>query len=214
MATTTILGTDYTTSATGLYNLLNGSDYFSSVTIESGVITCYDGTTALLMIQSTASPLRITITTKYGFTRTFTLASRYFYAAYTCSGGITLGCDNNLVPAFTITKDADGTTTLIYTESLTIAGANSTNNVFVINTNTTTPTLTNAYNIAVTPGGHGDFIKTVLAPFVINGNDGDSTSDVLQIISAQFTMTGNYDRTWVIDGVNYWSNGLWVVKDE
>lgn len=210
------LGSSYATSAQGLYDFLTSNavpKYFDNVVNDNGTITCYVGNIAFLIIQSTASPLKITVTTKWGFTRQFTLNSRYFMTAYLCSKGITLAVDNNYAPAFTICKDVSGNTTLVYCEALNIASVGNTSNVWSINVNTTSPVLQNAYQ-TVTVAGRGDFIKTVLAPILVNGNDGDYIDDVRLIITAQFTMTGNYLRTWVIDGVDYFSNGLWVVKDE
>lgn len=211
------LGSDYTTSAAGLYDLLTSiavPDYFTSVVNDSGTIKCYVDNVLLLAIRSTVSPLQITITTKWGFIRTFNCASnRYLQFAYTCKHGITLCCDNGLAPFLTICKDTNNNTTLVYTETNTIAAVGSSNSVFSVNANSTTPNLANAYQTVITPG-RGDFVKTVLAPILVNGNDGDYTDDVRLIVTAQFIMTGNYLRTWVIDGVDYFSNGLWVVKDE
>ena len=211
------LGSDYTTSASGLYNLLTEAavpDYFTSVVNDNGTIKCYVDSVLFLAIRSTVSPLQFTITTKWGFTRTFNgSSSRYLQTAYTCGHGISLCCDNNLAPFLTICKDANGNTTLIYTESVTIANVGGTNNLFSLNINSTSPTIANAYQTVTTPG-RGDFIKTVLSPILINGNDGDYTDDTKLIVSAQFTMSGNYLRTWVIDGRDYWSNGLWVILDE
>lgn len=216
MIQSTTLGTSYATSAQGLYDFLTANavpKYFSNVTLSSGVITCYVDDVAFLTITSTSTPLKVQVTTEWGFTRAFTLASRYFQTAYLCSGGITLACDNNLVPAFTICKDTAGNTTLVYCETLTVAGTGSTSNLWSINVNTTSPTIQNAYQ-TIAVAGRGDFVKTVLAPILVNGNDGDYVTDVQIILTAQFTMSGNYNRTWVIDGVNYFSNGLWVVSDE
>lgn len=211
------LGSDYATSAEGLYDLLSEvavPDYFTSVVNDSGTIKCYVNDVLLLAIRSTVSPLQFTITTKWGYTRTFSgSTNRYLQTAYTCGHGISLCADNNLVPFLTICKDANNNTTLIYTESITIASVGNANNLFTLNINSTTPTLANAYQTVTTPG-RGDFIKTVLSPILVNGNDGDYTEDAKLIVSAQFTMTGNYLRTWVIDGHDYWSNGLWVVLDE
>lgn len=211
------LGSDYTTSASGLYDLLTETavpDYFTSVVNDSGTIKCYVDNVLFLAVRSTVSPLQFTITTKWGVTRTFNgSSSRYLQTAYTCGHGISLCCDNNLAPFLTICKDANNNTTLIYTEALSIASVGSTNNLFSININSTSPTIANAYQTVATPG-RGDFIKTVLSPILINGNDGDYTDDTKLIVTAQFTMTGNYLRTWVIDGHDYWSNGLWVVLDE
>lgn len=225
MATVTTLGTDYTTSATGLYNFLSSNavpNYFSSVTNSSGTITCNvevteNGTTsevALLTIQSTASPLKITVRTRFGITHVLSISSRYFQTAYLCSGGITLCADNNLVPAFTITLDEDGMTTLIYNDTLTLStSTSSASKVYTINVDTTTPNLSNAYSYRLPYGGTGDFVKTALSPIVVNGNEGDVVSDTLFVANAQFTMTGNYNRIWVVDGVNYWCNGIWAVLD-
>lgn len=212
--TTTVLGTDYGTSATGLYNFLLENavpKYFTNVTFSEGTITCYVGDTPFLTIVSTTSPLSITVRTKYNYSQTFTIQNRWFRFAYKCTCGITLCADNDLPPMFTITRDENGLTTLITSSNLNTS-SNSTN-IFVINPNTTTQTLSNAYH-KISTAGSGDYVKTTLAPIVVNGADGDIVSDTLFIICAQFTMTGNYDRTWIIDGVHYWSNGLWVVKDE
>lgn len=211
------LGSDYTTSASGLYDLLTEAavpDYFTSVVNDGGTIKCYVDNVLFLAIRSTVSPLQFTITTKWGFTRTFNgSSSRYLQTAYTCGHGISLCCDNSLAPFLTICKDANNNTTLIYTESLSVASVGSTNNLFSLNINSTSPTIANAYQTVATPG-RGDFIKTVLSPILVNGNDGDYTDDTKLIVTAQFTMTGNYLRTWVIDGHDYWSNGLWVILDE
>jgi hypothetical protein len=211
------LGSDYTTSAAGLYDLLTSiavPDYFTSVVNDGGTIKCYVDNVLFLAIRSTVSPLQFTITSKWGFTRTFSgSTNRYLQTAYTCGHGISLCCDNNLAPFLTICKDANGNTTLIYTESATIASVGYTNNLFSLNINSTTPTIANAYQTVTTPG-RGDFIKTVLSPILVNGNDGDYTDNTKLIVTAQFTMSGNYLRTWVIDGHDYWSNGLWVVLDE
>lgn len=223
MAIETItLGNSYQESYAGLKSLFQtyGSAYFNNITYDDTnyAINCYItiGTDpaesmCLLRIVTKQSPLSITVTTKYGFTRTFTVASRYFQGAYVTSKGITLRADNNLIPAFTITKDKDGDTTLVYAENLTIAAVGSTSNIYTINVNTTTPVLQNAYQTLVTPS-RGDFVKTSLSPMLVNGDDGDYCEDLLLINAAQFAMTGNYARTWVIDNVDYWSNGLWVLK--
>ena len=211
------LGSDYTTSATGLYDLLSDiavPDYFTSVVNDNGTIKCYIDDVLFLSIRSTVTPLQFTVTTKWGFSRTFNgITNRYLQTAYTCEHGISLCCDNNLVPFFTICKDANNNTTLIYTETTTVSTTGVTNNLFTINVNTTTPNLSNAYQTVTTPG-RGDFVKTVLSPILVNGNDGDYTEDTKLIITEQFTMDGNYLRTWVINGHDYWSNGLWVVLDE
>ena len=216
MIQSTTLGSSYATSAQGLYDFLTANavpKYFSNVTLSNGVVTCYVDDVAFLAIQSTASPLRVTVTTKWGFTRQFALNNRYFMTAYLCSGGITLAVDNNYAPAFTICKDTAENTTLVYCEALNIVNVGNTNYMYSINVNTTSPTLTNAYQQVATPG-RGDFVKTVLAPILVNGNDADYVDDVQLIVTAQFTMYGNYNRTWIIDGKSYFSNGLWVVSDE
>ena len=224
MATVTTLGTDYSTSATALTTLLSNSGYFSSVSNSSGTITCKVnvtvGTTTtettLLTIVSSASPLQITISTRFGTTHAISKANRYFQTAYVCSGGITLCLDDSSVPAFTITKDENQKTTIIYNDGLTLNTSSNTavNKVYAVNVDTTTPNIsTTAFIYHVILGGTGDFVKSTLSPIVVNGNNGDVVSDTMLLSSAQFAMTGNYDRTYVINGVNYWSNGLWVVKD-
>lgn len=223
------LGSSYQESYNGLKELFQnyGDKYFNNIIYDDTnlAINCYitvggsdpedvPESICFLRIVTNQSPLSITITTKYGFTRTFTVNNRYFQAAYVVSGGITLRTDNGQAPSFTICKDKRRNTTLIYPESLSIAATvGSTTNVTSVNIHTSTPNLTNAYQTLVTPG-RGDLIRTSLSPILVNGDDGDYTEDVLLINAAQFTMTGNYARTWVIDEVNYFSNGLWVVKDD
>ena len=227
MITTLTLGSSYQESYAGLKEMFQtyGSTYFSNISYddENFAINCYITVPAsdpedpaesvcFLRIVTKQTPLSITVTTKYGVSRTFTVSTRYFRTAYIVSGGITLATDNNQAPSFTICKDKNGNTTLIYVENLNVSTtAGQTANVVSVNINTTTYTLTNKYQTVAIPGT-GDLVRTSLSPILVNGDDGDYTEDVLFINAAQFVMSGNYARTWVIDDVDYFSNGLWVVK--
>lgn len=221
------LGDSYQSSYEGLKTLFQtyGSAYFSNITYNDTdyAINCYISITSdpeepaesfcLLRIVTKQSPLSILISTKYGFEHSFTVASRYFQGAYVTDYGITLRADNNLIPAFSITKDKNGNTTLVYSKTLTISNVQSTTDIYSVNINTSTPNInSNGYQTFVTPG-KGDLVLTSLSPMIVNGDDGDYCENLLLINSAQFTMSGNYTRTWVIDDVDYWSNGLWVIKE-
>jgi hypothetical protein len=223
------LGDSYQSSYEGLKTLFQtyGSAYFNNITYDDTnyAINCYitvggddpedvPESICFLRIVTEQTPLSITVTTRYGVTRTFTVAQRYLRDAYIVSGGITFAADNNSVPSFTICKDKGGHTVLIYSENLNIGNTvGNTANVVTVNINTSTYTLSNIYQTVAIPG-RGDLVRTSLSPIIISGNDGDYTEDVLFINAAQFVMSGNYARTWVVDEVNYFSNGLWVVKDE
>ena len=55
-----------------------------------------------------------------------------------------------------------------------------------------------------------NFVKTVLAPFVVAGNDGNYTPDVFLQLFGHNTEIGTLD----INGKKYFSNGLWCIRDE
>ncbi len=188
------------------------SKYFSKVEINEDVISCYTDNDFLMMtIGYPLSTAGVTVYTRNGtFLNIKTGSSSYtkFSNAYECINGISFQINQTTTSnhpfAFTITKDETENTTIVLTNNLRIS-SESTVSTYIINENS------GAINpIKTVPYDAHDFVKTVLAPFVVAGDNGNYTPDVFLQLFGHNTEQGTLD----INDVKYFSNGLWCIKDE
>ena len=184
--------------------------YFSKVENTDGVISCYtDDNFVMMTIAYPLNSAGVTVYTKNGTSvdlKTGSSSYTKFSNAYECINGISfqISSSSNLSPAFSITKDNDGNTVIVTTSNLRIP-SDATASVYIINENSgelrsIKTALYDSYN----------FVKTVLAPFVVAGNDGNYTPDVFLQLFGHNTEIGTLD----INGKKYFSNGLWCIRDE
>ncbi|MDE5772309.1 MAG: hypothetical protein K2I06_11915 [Ruminococcus sp.] len=190
--------------------------YFSKVESSGGVISCYTDNDFLMMtIEYPLNNAGVTIHTKNVTSvnlKTGLVNYPRFFDAYECVNGILLRVTYNATsgsnppPSLTITKDESGNTVIVAENNLRASSSSSSATlVYIINENSDeiSPMKTVRYD---TP----DFVKTVLAPFVVNGSGGNYTPNVFLQLFSHNTEQGTLD----IDGIRYFSNGLWCVKDE
>ncbi|MDE5582795.1 MAG: hypothetical protein K2J08_03725 [Ruminococcus sp.] len=189
-------------------------EYFSSVESNEGVISCYTENNFLIMtIEYPMNSKGVTIYTKNGTSvniNTTSSGQQRFGYAYKCDGGVLFNIrttTGDTYPcAMAITKDDTGKTVII-AEYRLVPSASTTSNVpvYVVNPDSDSITPVRLARCA-TP----DFSKTVLAPFVVLGTKGNYTPNVFIQLFEHNTEQGTLE----IDGVKYFSNGLWCVKDE
>lgn len=184
--------------------------YFSKVENTDGAVSCYTADNFLMMtISYPLSSAGVTIHTRNGTSvniKTGSSSYTKFSNAYECINGISfqISSSSNLSPAFAITKDDDGNTVIVTTSNLRIP-SDATISVYIINENSgaINPIKTVRYDAY-------DFVKTVLAPLVVAGDNGNYTPDAFLQLFGHNTEHGTLD----INGVKYFSNGLWCIKDE
>lgn len=186
--------------------------YFSKVENTDGVVSCYTADDFLMMtISYPLSSAGVTIHTRNGTSINIkTGSSTYtkFSNAYECINGISfqISSSSNLSPAFSITKDYAGNTVIVSTSNFRILlSSDGTTSTYIINENSgaINPIKTVRYDAY-------DFVKTVLAPLVVAGNNGDYTPNAFLQLFGHNTEHGTLD----INGVKYFSNGLWCIRDE
>lgn len=203
-----------------LYNYLSEyavPEYFTSVTKTTDsetttypYVSCFVGNTELIRIYNgniCYSDRGVVVQTDSGAkitTRaTFTTQLVFAYAIRS-EKGISLRTSSYPF-AFTITKDDNRNTTVIFAENLSLAPASSAVvNLYAVNTNTKniSPVRLGFYSCP-------DYVITSLAPIVVSGEDGNYTPDAFLVLFPDNTTEGCMD----IDGEKYMTNGLWCVKD-
>lgn len=188
--------------------------YFSKIESSDGVISCYTDNDFLMMtIEYSLQAKGVTIYTKNNTSvniRTGSTNYTRFSCAYECVNGISFKVNpysaSNYPSSLTITKDESGNTVIIAESDLRPSYLPSTAvSVHIINENSDeiNPLKTARYDAV-------GFSKTVLAPLVVNGSDGNYTPNVF----LQLFEHNNEQGTLYIDGIKYFSNGLWCIKDE
>lgn len=183
--------------------------YFSKVENADGLISCYTNDDFLMMtIEYPLSPTGVTIHTRNNtsFSTKLNSTTKVFANAYQCVNGISLQISNtaNQLFGLTITKDEAENTAIVLINSLYPAFSNQIS-TYIINENS------DVFNPIKTATYDSDnFAKTVLAPLVVLGSDGNYTPNVFLQLFAHNTEQGILD----IEGVKYLSNGLWCVKDK
>lgn len=189
--------------------------YFSKVENTDGVISCYtDDNFVMMTIAYPLNSAGVTVYTKNGTSvdlKTGSSTYSKFNNAYECTNGISFqlsstSSSSNHISAFTITKDEAGNTVIVSVNTLYLSSShNSAISIYIINKNSgeLRPIKTALYDSY-------NFVKTVLAPFVVAGNDGNYTPDVFLQLFSHNNETGTLD----IEGAKYFSNGLWCIRDE
>lgn len=188
--------------------------YFYKIESSDGVISCYaDNDFIMMKIEYPLYTKGMTV-----YTRNNTSAnSRTGYAnyaqfsyAYECANGISFKVGSSGASS--------------YPFALTIAKDDSENTVVIAESNLRPTSLTNVSvsvhimnedsdeinPLKVTRYDAVNFSKTVLAPLVVNGSNGNYTPDVF----LQLFDNNNEQGMLNIGGIKYFSNGLWCVKDE
>lgn len=184
--------------------------YFSKVENTDGVVSCYTADDFLMMtVIYPLSTAGVTIHTRNGTSvniKTGISSYTKFSNAYECINGISfqISSSSNLSPTFSITKDDDGNTVIVTTSNLRIP-SDATLSVYILNENSgeVSPIKTTSYDSY-------NFTKTVLAPLVVAGNNGNYTPNAFFQLFGHNTEQGTLD----INGVKYFSNGLWCIRDE
>ncbi len=138
-------------------------------------------------------------------------SGNYYGWAVKTKHGICLGTYSSsgyANPVFTICKDNENNTTLVF-DSIKFANIQSyTYRIMAVNKNTAVSSYPNV-EISVSPYSNNISEKTVLCPFMI-GDTENHTPDVFYMPYAQNRSGG----ILTIDGVKYYSNGIWCVKEE
>lgn len=182
--------------------------YFSKVEIDSNLISCFVDDFCMMTI-GTANATGVTVKTKNNTSINIaTGSSSYtkFSHAYECNCGIALKMNGSSVFGLAITKDVSGNTTIIIEGKLySSPSSTAVIPIYIMNVNSDeiNPIRTVRYG---TPG----FAKTTLAPFVVSGGDGNYTPNAFLQLFEHNTEQGLLE----INGVKYFSNGLWCIKDE
>lgn len=189
-------------------------EYFSKVENSEGTVSCYIENDILMMtVKYSMYSDGLNIYTKNNTSvniRTSSSGYTRLNYAYKCGKGIFLGIGTNsgdTYPcALAITKDDAENTTIIAENHLTPStSSSSVIPIYIINSESDSISQLRAVRCA-TP----DFSKTVLLPFVVLGSKGNYTPDVF----IQFFEHNTEQGTLEIDGIKYFSNGLWCIKDE
>lgn len=112
---------DYTANAQALADWLsaNAQEYFDSVTVSDGTVTCSAGDTVLLEITLTATNCTAKAITAAGFSglagTSGSAAYRVYYAWHTAHGiaiSVAASAGNGQIPSLWVTKDAAGNTAI------------------------------------------------------------------------------------------------------
>lgn len=203
------------TAFTKLYDYLGTpavQDYFSNVENSGTVISCYSNDILIMTIEYPMSSKGVTIYTRNGTSvniNTGISSSPRLSYGYKCSNGISFkivssgGTDYPF--ALTITKDESGNTVIIAENNLRPSLSTSAVPVYIINSDSDeiSPLRLVRYSAP-------NFSKTVLAPLVVPGSNGNYTPNVFLQMFGHNTEQGTLD----IGGIKYFSNGLWCIKDE
>lgn len=189
--------------------------YFSKIENSDGVISCYADNDLLMMtIEYPMNTKGITVYTKNGTSVNINTGNnncQKISYGYTLKNGISLqivaSSAGAIFPfALAITKDEEENTVIIAENRLMpSASAGVTIPVYIINLNSD-----EIEQFKVVRYSSSNFKKTVLVPFVVLGSKGNYTPNAfLQLFSHN-----NEQGTLEINGIKYFSNGLWCVKDE
>ena len=211
-----------TSTLSTLYNLYNYllenavPEYFDSVVKASddSYITCTVNGKEFVKFKEDINPIIITLANDLTYSLQCASNGKYGYAIKTkhaiSIGTYYLSSRAYATPIFTICKDNDGNTTLIF-DNLNFCdlATSSDYQINAINTNTTItmyPTIRLGRNANKANNITG---KTVLCPIII-GDTENYTPNVFLMPYAQNRSEGKLH----IDGAEYYSNGIWCVKDE
>ncbi|MDE5620902.1 MAG: hypothetical protein K2I80_10405 [Ruminococcus sp.] len=190
------------------------SKYFTKVENKDGVISCYTADDFLMMtIEYPLNSAGVTVHTRNGTSfniKTGISSFPHLSYGYRCNNDISFKIvsssgSTNYPFALAVTKDESGNTVIIAEDNLRPSPSASSTPVYIINENSDAinPMRAVRYDMP-------DFVKTVLAPLVVAGSSGNYTPDVFLQLFGHNTEQGTLD----IDGVKYFSNGLWCIKDE
>lgn len=182
--------------------------YFSKIEIDNSLISCFVDDFCIMTIGSPAT-VGVTVKTKNNTSiniSTGTTSYTKFSYAYECNCGVALKMNGSSVFGLAITKDESENTTIIMENKLyCVSSASNPAPIYAMNANSD-----EISPIRIVRCETPSFAKTTLAPFVVSGGDGNYTPNVLLQLFEHNTEQGVLD----IDGVKYFSNGLWCVKDE
>lgn len=184
-------------------------NYFSKVENENGIVSCYADNDLLMMtIEYPMNTKGLTIYTKNGTSiniNTGSSSCQKFSYGYTLKNGLSLQV-TTFPFALAITKDEEENTVIIAENRLTPSiSASIVIPIYIINLNSD-----EIEHLKVIRYSSSNFEKTVLVPFVVLGSKGNYTPNAF----LQLFNHNNEQGTLEIDGVKYFSNGLWCIKDE
>lgn len=190
-------------------------NYFSKVENENGIVSCYADNDLLMMtIEYPMNTKGLTIYTKNGTSVNINTGNNSYPKigyGYTLKNGISLqivaSSAGAIFPfALAITKDEEENTVIIAENRLVPSiSANTVIPIYIINLNSD-----EIEYLKMIRYSSSNFKKTVLVPFVVLGSKGNYTPNAF----LQLFNHNNEQGTLEIDGVKYFSNGLWCIKDE
>lgn len=190
-------------------------EYFDRVSFDETdyTISCYVGDLEFVRIKdstySNASQPGITINTiNYSCEIHKGSSGKHICYAFKTSHGISFSTGySDLTSVFTICKDNDGNTTAIVVSDLKINKS-----INKTSTSDVSKLFTANLQTGIIKGMHfwvcDDGLSTTATVPLYVGDTTNYTPDVLLLAYAQNVSDGILD----IDGVKYWSNGLWAVK--
>lgn len=186
--------------------------YFGKVSFSGNYeVLCYKNesdTTPVLTIQRTRVYVSIN-GSNTAFDHGISNAETWEYG-YKCENGLSLcihtanGAENKF--GLTITKNNNGDTVIIIANTLQILS--STTTVYCLVPSLTNETLGKGKGYSMI--GNFDSPVTGLLPFPVSNVSNAHTPNVFMQPFSQFSLQGLID----VDGVHYFSNGLWCIKDE
>lgn len=212
---TWVYGTDGATGFALLYDYLVANavpEYFDSVIMseDNTHILCYIDDHVFLDLGKDNSASGWVVTTTTGMTIKLSPAYTNMRAhyGYKCKNGIILhvteGSSADYFPLFTITKSHNGETTIVTAKNISNSSIGSSQKYYAIALNDNEIVNYTMFN-ASRP-------LTVLCPIPTGCTygEGNYTDNVLYMPFYQTQSVGELE----INGVRYFSNGVWVVKDE
>lgn len=188
-------------------------DYFSKVENENGIISCFTENDSLMMtIEYPMNTKNLTIYTKNSTSVNINTGNnnyQKFGYGYALKNGLALQIASATATfpfALAVTKDDEENTVIIAENRFIPAiSANATSPIYIINFNSDT-----IEQLKVIRYSCSNFEKTALVPFVVLGGKGNYTPNAFLQIFRHNSEQGTLE----IDGVKYFSNGLWCIKDE
>lgn len=184
-------------------------NYFSKVENENGIISCYtENDSPIMTIEYPMNTKGITIFTKNGTSININTGnnncSKFGYG-YALKNGLTLQI-MTFPFALAVTKDDEESTVIIAENRFIPAiSANTTSPIYIVNFNSDT-----IEQLKMIRYSCSNFEKTALVPFVVLGSKGNYTPNAFLQIFGHNSEQGTLE----INGVKYFSNGLWCIKDE
>lgn len=212
---TYLYSTDAAASIQNIYDYLTENavpEYFDSVSLDetNNTVSCYIGDLKFVQIvNSTISGYPqskfIINTTNHSCESYKSGSGKHIYYAFKTPHGISFTTNySSLMSVFTICKDNDGNTSAVAVSELNINKSSSTSTYPTLLTANPQTGVINGRRFWVCDNGLG---TTAAVPLYV-GDTTNYTPDVLLLAYAQNVSDGILD----IDGVRYWSNGLWAVK--